>query len=112
MTYSPKHSPAPWTAAMGQITDASGEVLGSFRFHGDEIDLVNGDLMAAAPDLLASLLKTEDLIKLNIKTLTAMIRHEMHSADIMISLSDLIDMFNAQLKDIRDLTSSFKDQGK
>jgi hypothetical protein len=108
MMDTPKHSPAPWTASMGQITDANGQVLGSFRFHGDEIDLVNGDLMAAAPDLLASLLKTEDLIKLNVKTLTAMIRHEMHAADIMISLSDLTDKLNAHIKEIRDLTNPFQ----
>lgn len=105
-----KHSPAPWTAARGQITDAHGEVLGSFRFHGDEIDLINGDLMAAAPDLLEIILQTEELMKLNIKTLTAMIRHEMHAADIMISLSDLTDKLNAQLKEIRDLTRPFKEQ--
>lgn len=108
----PKHSPAPWTAARGQITDADGKVLGSFRFHGDEVDLVNGDLLAAAPDLLKSLKKTEELMQLTIKTLTAMIRHEMHAADIMISLSELTDKLNAQLKEIRDLTSLFKDTEK
>jgi CRISPR/Cas system CMR-associated protein Cmr3 (group 5 of RAMP superfamily) len=112
MPNTPKHSPAPWTASRGQITDANGVVLGSFLFHGDEVDLVNGDLMAAAPDLLESLQKTEELMKLNIKTLTAMIRHEMHAADTMISLSDLTDKLSAQFKEIRDLTSPFKEQAK
>jgi len=108
MTNTPKYSPAPWTASMGQITDANGEVLGSFRFHGDEIDLVNGDLMAVAPELLASLQKSEDLINLNIKTLNAMIRHEMHAADIMVALSDLSDKLSVQLKEIKDLITPFE----
>jgi predicted AAA+ superfamily ATPase len=64
--------------------------------------------MAATPELLSSLLKTEDLIKINIKTLTAMIKHEMHAADIMISLSELTDKLSAHLMQIKDLTNPFQ----
>lgn len=111
MTNLDKISPAPWTVTSGQVIDANGEVLASLTLHDNESDLANGKLMAAAPELLESLLRCEELIKINITTLTSILRHEIHAADLMISLSDLTGRFSEHLKEIEKLTDHFRAEG-
>jgi hypothetical protein len=52
-----KHSPGPWSVDRGQLRDAEGNALASVPYNlGDEQDLANGRLLAAAPAMLAALL--------------------------------------------------------
>lgn len=55
----PQHSPAPWSLDRGQLRDRDGNALASVPIFPDGIggpeDLANGQLLAAAPDLLDAL---------------------------------------------------------
>ena len=56
----PKHSPAPWSLNRGQLRDRDGNALASVPIPfpdgiGGPEDLVNGQLMTAAPELLDAL---------------------------------------------------------
>ena len=55
----PQHSPAPWSIDRGQLRDRDGNALASVPIYpdgiGGAIDAANGQLLAAAPDLLDAL---------------------------------------------------------
>lgn len=54
-----QHSPAPWSLDHGQLRDRDGNALASVPIFPDGIgglvDLANGQLLAAAPDLVDAL---------------------------------------------------------
>ena len=56
----PQHSPAPWSLDHGQLRDRDGNALASVPIFpdgiGGAVDLANGQLLAAAPDLLDALI--------------------------------------------------------
>ena len=55
----PQHSPAPWSIDRGQLRDRDGNALASVPIYpdgiGGAIDAANGQLLAAAPDLVDAL---------------------------------------------------------
>ena len=92
----------PWKAHDGIITDAQGQVLATYSVsEGDESSQAAAELMAAAPVLLARLQHSTELLELNLKTVNAMIRHEMHASELMSALAELSDSLSARLKDIK-----------
>lgn len=104
MTEKAKISPGVWKAQEGIISDAQGKVLATYPvMEGDESNQANAELMAAAPILLARLQHSTELLELNLKTVNAMIRHEMHASELMSALAELSDSLSARLKDIKQV---------
>lgn len=64
------YTPGPWHADEGQIRTPEGSVLGTYPHTiGDQTDRNNGELMAAAPELLAA-------CDITLRTINDTIRHE------------------------------------
>ena len=55
----PTYSPAPWSLDRGQLRDRDGNALASIPIYpdgiGGPVDLANGQIIAAAPDLVDAL---------------------------------------------------------
>ena len=58
-TMTPTYSPAPWSLDRGQLRDRDGNALASIPIYpdgiGGPVDLANGQIIAAAPDLVDAL---------------------------------------------------------
>lgn len=64
--------------------------------------------MAAAPALVSNLGKSIDLIKLTVAILNSIIRHEIHSYDLITTLADLTDTLKRRQTEIEEILSKYQ----
>ncbi len=95
-----KHSPAPWKASQGKITDANGDLIGTYLDDDDPVHAMDGAMMAAAPELMVGLMRSEGLIKLINANIIAVIRHETDTPQVLTSLTDLANKLDERLRQV------------
>ena len=103
-----KHSPSPWTAEQGQVMNAEGNSIGTYNPE-TELGQHDGELMATAPQLLAYMEKSDALIAHTIKIINMMIRHEIHTTDLMSTLADLVDTLYARQKEVHETLDKWRE---
>ncbi len=74
---SPKPTPGAWYADRGQIRTAEGWVIASYSWNlNDQLGRLDGELLAAAPEMLHAIGITRALISLTVRTINDTLRHE------------------------------------
>lgn len=92
-----KATPGAWYADRGQIRSCEGWAMASYSWTlNDELGRRDGDLLAAAPELLHALGVANELISLAVRTTSDTLRHESLSEGGTASLENL----NNTLRDL------------